>query len=99
MGPTFAAEPRADWLSLYRLLERMDNARRRLWLDHCCRLASVGQDPVRVDRSTGEADDVWWDYRMLCGQGRLTADRAGDLAVRILRGELCRSPSTSPASG
>lgn len=84
VGPTFYPQPRADWLTIYRLLERMNPRQRAAWLHRCCALASQGADPVAASDVRGEADEVWAAYRTLAGQGRLTADRAGRLASKIL---------------
>lgn len=85
MGPTFDFNSRADFLSVYRLLEKMTNRQRVRWLAECCRLASQGGHQVRIEQSTGELVDVWADYRTIAFQGRLTDDAAGRLAGMVLR--------------
>lgn len=86
MGPTFHPGERALWLILYRLVERMSPRQRTAWLVRCCKLASHGADPVTVSDCRGEVDEVWWCYRAVANQGRLTEDRAGKVASNILRG-------------
>jgi hypothetical protein len=86
VGPTFTTESRPDWLTLYGLLERMNPRQRTDWLHRCCVLASQGADPVRASDVRGETDEIWAAYRTICGQGRLTVDRAGRVASRILGG-------------
>ena len=85
MGPTQILETRCDWLTLYRLLERMAPWQRVAWLHACCRVASTGQHPVKVAASRGELDEVWLDYRSIAGQGQLTVDRAGEMACKVLK--------------
>lgn len=87
MGPTYNVQPRVDWLTVYKLLERMNPRQRVVWLHWCCRFASVGADPVKLTSCRGETDEVWMTYRTIAGQGILTVDRAGRAAAKILGGE------------
>lgn len=87
MGPTLTTGPRADWLVLWNLVERMAPRQRLFWLQHCARLASTGQNPVKVAAFKGSAEEAYWDFRSLVGQGALSYDRAGELAERIIRGK------------
>jgi hypothetical protein len=86
VGPTLNLECRASWLLLYRLLEKMAPWQRTRWLVQCCKLASHGVEPITLTECKGEVDECWATYRIICGQGRLTADRAGSVASKILGG-------------
>ncbi len=86
MGPTYRVQERADWLTVYGLIERMNPRQRTFWLVQCCRLASVNSYPVTLSNCRGETDEVWMTYRSIAGQGILTVDRAGRVASRILGG-------------
>ena len=43
-------------------------------------------EPITLTECQGETDECWAAYRIICGQGRLTADRAGSVASKILGG-------------
>lgn len=84
MGPTRNLEYRADWLTLYRMLERMSPSQRIAWGHGCCQLVRRGGQNVRMEDARGELDEMWYVYLSLTGQGALNVDSAGRLAGRIL---------------
>jgi hypothetical protein len=83
--PEFRPTELDDRREIFRLLELLSPQARRVWLEWCCEFASRGHPPVFVTRFGGTANEAYLDAMTIIGQGELTLEVAGGMAVELVK--------------
>lgn len=73
---------------IWRLLHLLTKEQRIRWLKWCCRQVSNQWIKTKVLESSGEIGEVWHEAMSLCVGNGLSAHRAGEKLVVMVRGRV-----------
>jgi hypothetical protein len=77
-----------DRREIRRMLDRLGPRQRIQWLQWCCQQVSGGGVTTYVEKSSGEAADVFRDWATLCWGSGLTVRKSGDRLIQVVRGRV-----------